>query len=118
MKIKTVYHNMLYTKKFIIEMCSFTVSDFVDKTHNVHLTCRTQPYTERILRDHPYVTSSYKILRKPSVNTFSSFLSHQFLNLKKIGCLKCFKNSLCRATDIQTISYAAIQTNYIVFENP
>lgn len=54
----SVYYNILYTKKFIIAVYSFTVSDFVDKTHNICLTCRTQPCTEQTLLDHPYIMSS------------------------------------------------------------
>lgn len=76
-----------------------------------NLQCSFHICTEQTLSDHSYVTSSYKIFRKPCANKQElTFSSHKFLHLKNLAGLKQFKS---RATVFHTIFYAALQTNYV-----
>lgn len=71
--------------------------------------CQTVPTS------HPATKFSGNHLQ---TNRSLTFLPYEFLHLKKLGGLKCFKTNLHRATDFHTISYAALPTNDIMFENP
>lgn len=112
-----VFYNALYTKRFIIAMCSFTVSDFVDKTRNVHLTCRTQSCTEQTLPVHPYIMFSSKILRQLSAHKqkFNIFIMW-FPSCKKNLVVQSALKTICTELQI-SIHHPILHFKQIMLEN-